>query len=232
MKTIAIMQPTYLPWAGYFGLMESVDEFIILDTVQFARRSWQQRNQIKTPQGPIWLTVPVLSKGQRDQWISDVAIDTERSFARDHIRSLEHNYRAAPYFDPYAARLFRILDYNYAKLATLTGDLIVEIRSILDITTPMKWASEFGTVGAKADLLADLAVKTGATRYISPPGSRDYLDESSAFARVGIEVGYFEYKHPIYRQLHGEFVSHMSVVDLILNTGPDSPAIMRQGIAR
>ena len=97
MTSAAIMQPTYLPWCGYMALIESVDEFVLLDTVQFAKRSWQQRNQIKTRNGPLWLTVPVVSKGLRNQKICDVKIDTERDFPQRHIRTIELNLSKTPF---------------------------------------------------------------------------------------------------------------------------------------
>src|SRR5688500_3862557 len=193
MKRVAIMQPTYLPWLGYFGLMKSVDLFILLDSVQFARRSWQQRNQIKTANGPIWLTVPVHSKGKRDQLISEVEVDRSQDFPQSHQRALDVNYKKAPHFDVYAPALHSLLGAESKHLTDLTIGTIVWIRDMLRITTPIRRSSEFETQGVKADLLASLCEQVDATEYISPPGSKDYLDESDAFTKRGIPLRYFEF---------------------------------------
>ena len=121
---VAIMQPTYLPWCGYFALMDRVDEFVLLDTVPFNKRSWQQRNRIKTGRGEIWLTVPVLSKGLRGQIISEVKIDTSRDALSAHRTSIEHAYGKAPFFSDYADTLFKILA---SSLLALSLVLSVEV---------------------------------------------------------------------------------------------------------
>ena len=229
MKAAAIMQPTYLPWLGYFGLMDSVDVFVLLDSVQFARRSWQQRNQIKTAQGATWLTVPVLSKGAREQSISDVLIDKCRDFSAAHIRSIELSYCKAPYFADYAAGLFGILRGGHDRLASLTVELITWLRDQLCIKTPLLRASEINVGGRKADLLAAICQHAGADHYVSPPGSREYMEESTVFADEGIAVTYHAYLHPNYPQQHGDFLPYMSTIDLLFNSGPESLTIIRRG---
>jgi|SRR5688500_12466316 len=231
MKRVAIMQPTYLPWLGYFGLMQSVDLFILLDSVQFARRSWQQRNQIKTVNGPLWLSVPVLSKGRRGQLISEVEIDRSRDFARRHQRALETNYGGALYFEALSPQLFAVLCSDNRYLAELTINLTIWIRDTLGIGTPVRLASEFEGVGAKADLLGSLCDQAGATEYISPAGSRQYLDESDAFSKRGMPLRYFKFIHPEYSQRFGDFLPNMSVIDLIFNCGPESLSLIKKGCA-
>lgn len=226
---VAIMQPTYLPWLGYFGLMKSVDLFILLDSVQFARRSWQQRNQIKTADGPIWLTVPVLSKGKRDQLITEVEIDRSRDFPQSHLTALEVNYKKSPYFDAHAMQLRTLLGADNRYLADLTIGMIMWFRDVLGITTPIRRSSEFESVGAKAELLASLCDQAGATEYVSPPGSKDYLDESDAFSRRGMPVKYFNFTHPEYSQRFEGFLPYMSVVDLLFNCGPESLSLIEKG---
>ncbi|MBF0135078.1 MAG: WbqC family protein [Magnetococcus sp. DMHC-1] len=229
MTTLAIMQPTYLPWAGYFGLMDQVDQFVLLDSVQYDRRSWQQRNRIKTADGAQWLTVPVLSKGLREQRIQDVAIDTGRDFIVTHARSLRTAYGKTPYFQDYVPGLIDILEKGHARLAALTMELIQWLRDRLGITTPLLYASTLETTGSKAELLAGICTHLGATRYVSPPGSKEYLDNSTAFADRGIPVGYFAFEHPQYAQPFGEFIPYMSVVDLLCNCGPESLELIRKG---
>jgi len=229
MMRVAIMQPTYLPWVGYFGLMKSVDLFILLDSVQFARRSWQQRNQIKTANKPLWLTVPVISKGRRDQLIAEVEIDRSRDFPLSHQKALELNYGKSEHFDSYASQLFTLMGTDNKYLADLNIEVIFWIRNVLGITTPITRSSKLDVVGAKAELLASICDQVGATEYISPPGSKDYLAESDAFARRGIPLRYFKFTHPEYPKRFGEFLPYMSVVDLLFNCGSQSLSLIEKG---
>ena len=224
---MAIMQPTYLPWSGYFGLMQSVDVFVLLDSVQFARRSWQQRNQIKTASGAQWLSVPVQSKGKRDQLICEVELDKSSGFAATHRRSIEMSYVKTPHFKQYADTLLPLLDNNSPLLADLTIGLILQLKAQLGITTCVLRSSELDGSGAKADLLASLCKQIGATAYVSPPGSKDYLDDSDAFEQIGVPVQYFEFKHPEYPQPFGEFLPYMSIIDMMFNCGERSPELIR-----
>ena len=226
---VAIMQPTYLPWSGYFGLMRSVDLFILLDSVQFARRSWQQRNQIKTANGPIWLTVPVLSKGKRDQTIADVEIDPTRDFPESHLRAVELSYTKAPHFPDYRDQFADLLRGEHRRLVDCTVGVILWIRERLGITTPLRRSSEFSVSGAKSELLVSLCEAVGATEYVSPPGSKDYLDQTDIFVHRGLPLRYFHFAHPEYPQRFGAFVPYMSVVDLLFNCGPDSLAVIERG---
>jgi hypothetical protein len=226
---VAIMQPTYLPWVGYFGLMHSVDLFLLLDSVQFARRSWQQRNRIKTANGPIWLTVPVLSRGRRDQRVAEVEIDRSRDFPRGHVTALELSYRKAPSYAAQAPALLEILGAEHRLLTDLTIGALTLMRDAFGITTPVRRASELAAEGTSAELLANLCMQVGATEYVSPPGSAEYLDASDAFQRAGIPYRYFEFAHPVYPQRFGEFLPFMSAVDLLFNCGPDALGLIDSG---
>jgi hypothetical protein len=229
MTKTAIMQPTFLPWCGYFALIDHVDKFIFLDSVQFSRRSWQQRNQIKTATGTSWLSVPVYSKGRRDQNIFEVEIDLSRDFPRNQIRTIELNYHKTPYFNDFSPELFTILSSGHQKLSELTMELIQWICLKLNISTPLIRASDLSPIGVKAELLASLCHQVNATLYVSPPGSKVYLDESNALNRANIKLSYFHYDHPIYPQPYGDFLSHMSILDLILNCGNDSRKVLLSG---
>ena len=222
MESVAIMQPTYFPWVGYFALMDSVDTFVVLDSVQFSKRSWQQRNQIKTESGPKWLTVPVISKGKRDQLISDVQIDYSDKFPESHIRMIEQNYRKTPFFSNYSEGFFNVLRKNHEYLSHLSIDLILLIKDLLDIKTKIKYSSDLIAKGSKDELLAELCKYVGATEYVSPPGSKVYLDDSNSFIKRNIPIKYFDYKHPNYPQSHGDFIQYMSVIDLLFSCGPES----------
>ena len=227
MTRVAIMQPTYLPWSGYFGLMQSVDVFILLDSVQFARRSWQQRNQIKTANGAQWLSVPVLSKGKRDQLICEAELDKSSGFATTHRRSIEMSYSRTPHFKQYADTLLPLLADSSPLLADMTISLILQVKAQLGIETRVMRASELDGIGAKADLLASLCSQIGATAYVSPLGSKDYLDESDAFEKIGVPVQYYEFKHPEYPQPFGRFLPYMSIIDMLFNCGERSPDLIR-----
>lgn len=227
MTRVAIMQPTYLPWSGYFGLMQSVDVFVLLDSVQFARRSWQQRNQIKTVNGAQWLSVPVLSKGKRDQLICEVELDKSSGFAATHRRSIEMSYSKTPYFKQYADTLLPLLDNTSKMLADLNIGLILQLKAQLGITTRVIRASELDGTGSRADLLASLCKQLGATTYVSPPGSKEYLDESDAFEEIGVPVQYYEFNHPEYPQPFGEFLPYTSIIDMLFNCGGHSSALIR-----
>jgi hypothetical protein len=230
MKSIAIMQPTFMPWIGYLALMDAVDEFVYLDHVQFDKRSWQQRNRIKTANGPLWLSVPVASRGKRAQAINEAMIIREDAeFPRKIIKSIEHNYKKAPFYEDYAPELFAILSGGHAPLCELNTALIDFFRRKIGIDTPLSFSSAMNVQGRKAALLVDICRQKGAKRYVSPPGSREYLDTSDDFDRAGIPVAYFEYAHPEWRQLHGEFEPYMSALDLLMNMGGQSIGILRQG---
>jgi len=230
MTRVAIMQPTYLPWCGYFGLMQAVDVFVLLDSVQFARRSWQQRNQIKAVNGAQWLSVPVLSKGKRDQLISEVEVDKTENFASTHRKTIEMSYAKTPYFNAYADELLPLLDNPSPRLSDLTMSLILWLKSQLGITTQVLRSSELNGSGAKGELLASLCHELGASTYISPPGSKDYLDETDAFEKIGLQVKYFDFEHPEYPQLFGDFMPYMSIIDMLFNCGERSLPLILGGI--
>lgn len=223
------MQPTYLPWIGYFGMIDRADVFVFLDTVQFARRSWQQRNRIKTANGAQMLTVPVHKKGARDQKIAEVQIDSESHFAEKHIRAIEHALSKAPFFEDYAAGLFGILQAGHPKLADLNIALITWLAETLGISCRVLRSSQIEAGGTKADLLASICAALDGEVYISAPGSSDYIENSDAFDNHGIRVAYHRYEHPTYPQLYGDFEPYMSAIDLLFNLGPQSLERIRSG---
>ena len=224
--TVAIMQPTYLPWMGYFSLMNKVDKFIFLDTVQFSKRSWQQRNQIKTLPGSQWLTVPVFTKGKRDQKIMNVEIDYSRDFPHSHILSLEKNYNNSLYFKKYMPDLHEILIAKHYFLSDLTIKIIIWLMEVLQISTKIYKSSDFNVIGIKDELLAGLCAQLRGSKYISPPGSSEYLETSKAFENKDIIVQYFNFSHPKYLQKFGDFLPYMSILDLLFNCGPESKDII------
>jgi len=228
---IAIAQPTYLPWLGYFDLLDQVDKFVLLDSVQFEKQSWQQRNRIKTPTGLQWLTVPVVFRGKLGQRIGDVEI-REPEFWRDHLRAIELNYRRAPFFNRYFAGLSELIRSLSAQLslAQLTTGLLGWLTAAVGVRTPMLRSSDLTVEGKRTALLAEICVSMGAQDYVSPLGSADYLlRELSLLAGRGIEVTFQNYEHPVYKQLFPPFQPYASVLDLIFNEGDRSLEIIRSG---
>ncbi len=229
-KRAAIMQPTFLPWCGYFALMDAVDLFVFLDDVQFDKRSWQQRNRIKTPNGVIWLTVPVLTKGRRDQTIAEAEIQPGTKFPDAMWRTIEMNFAKAPFADRYLPKLQEIIASQSSRIGELNMAVVNWMAGEFGISTPTVRASQTPVSSVKADRLVELCQANGVTDYLSPPGSKAYLEESDAFESAGISLDYFDYTHPEYAQLHGAFEPYMSALDLLVNEGPEARQILRSGI--
>lgn len=225
------MQPTYLPWIGYFDLIDRVDCFVFLDSVQFSKRSWQQRNRFKGDDQILWLTVPVLSKGLREQRIADVEIDLAASFHQKHLKTLDHLYGKAPFFQRYIGSLTDLLNQSHKHLGDLNIELIGLLCSTMGIKTEMIRSSSLDVEGRKSELLVGICEALGAGQYVSAPGSREYIEEEDLFSVRNIRLDYHEYRHPEYRQQFGEFVPYLSALDLLFNEGPDSSSIVRKGRA-
>jgi hypothetical protein len=230
---VAIMQPTYLPWIGYFDLIDRVDQFVFLDHVEFNERSWQQRNRIRNANGVQWLTVPVKKSGRSGQPISQVEIVTEgRKFPEKHIKALRFNYGSAEHFEYYFNPLRKQLleGAELGRLSELNKQLIRWLTSELGIEMTFRQSSEMEVNGQKADLLLDICDKLGAQLYLSPLGSLDYLeDESQRFESNDIDLRFQHFEHPEYEQTFDGFESHLSVVDLLFNEGSNALQILRSG---
>jgi len=229
MKKIAIMQPTYLPWLGYFSLMDRVDTFVILDSVQFDKRSWQQRNRIKTPHGEHILTVPVLTKNRFYQKINEVEIVKDSNFVEDHIKAIQLNYAKAPFFNTYFKDLAALLRKDHHHLFDLNIDIIRWLKESFNIRTEIVSSSQLEPSGAKVELLVDICTKLDATGYLSPAGSKIYMNESDLFALKNIKVEYQDYQPMVYTQLFGEFIPYLSAIDLLFNEGERSLAVIQAG---
>lgn len=231
---IAIAQPTYLPWLGYFDLLDQVDRFVLLDSVQFERQSWQQRNRIKTPQGLAWLTVPVVFRGRLSQTIADVNIRVP-DFWQDHLRAIELNYRRAPYFNRYFDELRERVEISAASLSLphLTITLLRWFAEVLGIPTPTMRSSELVVQGRRTELLAEICTSLGASAYLSPFGAYEYLlDELPILTARGIGVSFHNYVHPVYRQMFPPFQPYTCILDLIFNEGEKALEIIRSGRRR
>lgn len=224
-KVVGILQPGYLPWLGFFEQMQQADVFVYYDDVQFEKGSWRNRNRIKTAQGPQWLTVPVLTKGEDFPLIREVRINPAESWTKKHIKAMGQNYGKAPFFAAYAPELFAILEKPRKFLLDLDLELLAWLREKLGIDTPVRCSSELGIAGRNVERLIAIIRHLDGRVFYEGRAGMDYIDPAF-FAAAGIEVRFQEYAHPVYPQLYGEFVPYMSVMDLLFNCGPESLAII------
>lgn len=226
-KKVAIVQSNYIPWKGYFDLIASVDEFILYDDMQYTRRDWRNRNQIKTPQGLQWLTIPVQVKGKYHQKIRETEVDGA-DWRDAHWKALAQNYRRAPHFDAEARwiePLYR--EHGDVMLSAVNRRFIEAVCSRLGIETRISSSWDYRLDDGKSERLASLCQQAGGDVYISGPAARDYLEEA-VFESMGIEVQWFDYAgYAEYPQLWGDFVHGVSVLDLLFNCGPDARRFLR-----
>ncbi len=217
-------QPTYLPWLGLFHKIARADTFVLVDTVQYLPRDWNNRNKIKCVAGPHWLTVPVLKKGHRDKPLKDIEINNDIPWQRKHSRSIWYNYQKAPYFKDVWQSIWPYYDPDlpmFKLLSPYCEGMLMDFCSALDIKCQFLRASDFEFQGKKSDLVLDMCKQLGATKYIFGALGRDYA-KLEDFENIGCEVEFQHYKHPVYPQLHGDFVPRLSVIDLLMNCGPRS----------
>jgi len=205
-----------------------VDEFVLFDDVQFTRRDWRNRNTIKTKDGLRWLTIPVAVKGKYFQKINETDI-SDPSWREAHLTAIRHSYARAPHFRevfPWLERLFARL--TAARLSDVNRTALEAICERLEIATRITSSSDYGLVEGKNERLIELCAQAGATRYLSGPAARGYLDEG-AFRARGIEVEWMDYSgYPEYPQLFPPFEHNVSVLDVLFNTGPDAASYVRR----
>ncbi len=226
--TVVVLQPSYLPWLGFFDQMLRSDAFVFYDDVQYDKNGWRNRNRIKTASGPAWLTVPVLQTGRHSQRILDVEIDGKVGWARKHVATIRASYARAPYLARYLPELESVLTSGTPLLVELDLAVIALLCRWLGIERRVVRSSQLGIEGGQSERLLRICQHFGATRYVSGDAARDYLDVP-LFEQNGITVEWQAYQHPVYPQLHGEFVPYLSVLDLVLNAGPESlPYIQRK----
>jgi hypothetical protein len=222
---ISVHQPQYIPWLGYFYKIATSEVFIFLDDVQYKKREFQNRNKIKTSEGSPWLTVPVLTKGSFEQTIREVRINREESWAKEHWKTIEHNYNRAPFFNEHRDFFTGLYSKKWDLLIDLSMEVIRYVNSYLKIETPVMMSSEFNLSSKSSERIIDICKRTGADVYLSGSGGKQYIDEK-VFADNSIKLVYQDFSHPVYPQLHGAFVSHLSVLDLLFNCGPKSRDIL------
>ncbi len=225
---VAILQPSYLPWLGYFEQMSFVDTFIYLDDVQYTKNDWRNRNRIKTRRGSTWLTVPV-RKTPTATLIFETEIDNTADWQRSHLNLLRENYRKAQFFDDLYPLLEIRLNEGHRRLAELTIALSNDIARYIGLTTRTILSSSLGmSKSDKNEKLISLCKITGADILYDGKSSENFIDRE-LFSKEGIEVVFQNYRHPEYRQFHPPFLSHLSVIDLLFHYGPNSLQIIVSG---
>jgi hypothetical protein len=224
---VTIHQPQFMPWLGYFDKMDQADLFVRLDTVQYKKNEWQNRNRLKTAQGPQWLTVPV--RFRFPARIDEVVVNDDAPWRHKHRQTLLTNYRRAPMWEAEEASLADLYADAGTLLRDLNGATIDWLASRLGIDTESRWASDLPvTEQEPTQRLVEICRHVGASAYLSGAEGRNYLD-MGRFSAAGIEVIFQQYIPATYEQLFGDFASHLSALDLVLNCGAASIDILRAG---
>ncbi len=224
MKRVAILQSSYIPWKGYFDLMRKVDEFILYDDAQYTKRDWRNRNQIKTKDGLLWLSIPVEVKGKFTQAVKDVCI-SDPSWNDQHFKTIAAAYARAPHFQEYRGCLEDLYRGATSRsLSEVNRRFLEGLAKVLGIGTKLSWSMDYELPEGRVERLVALCRQAGATSYLSGPSARDYIaKDAHLFAEAGIDVDFIDYsRYPEYPQLYPPFEHHVSVIDLILNAGPSA----------
>jgi hypothetical protein len=216
-KTVVIHQPDFLPYMGFFHRLLYADLYIILDSVQFLRWGWHHRDKIKTPQGEKWITIDI-KKAPRDTKINDILISYDHDWRTKNLNLLYQNYNNALFFDEIFSFLKELYNYQFEKMIDFNIKSIEMLMNLFNIKIETVLASTLNPAGRRNELLVDLLKNVGATHYLSGVGARDYFDPEP-FDKANIKVIWQDFKHPVYPQLHGEFIPYLSSIDLLFNCG-------------
>ena len=217
---VAVHQPQYLPWLGYFDKIRRADIFCYLDSVQYKKNDWQNRNRIKTSQGWQWLTVPV--RFQFPEKICEVKINSMVNWRKKHLQALVTNYRRTPYFGKYIEVYEQIYSEDWESVSELNIHFIERLKDSLGLSQkPAIKSSQLELREDPTDRLIDICREVKADAYLSGQDGIKYMD-LERFKENGIEVIIQDFKHPVYPQMFKDFESNMSVVDLLFNCGPGS----------
>ena len=226
---ISINQPAYIPWLGYYERIDSSDVHVILDHVQFEKNSFTNRNKILTQNGPIWLTIPIATKGKfGDLAINKLKFSDISKWKKKHLRTVAQNYSKAPYFEKYYSEFENILCQEYEFLNDLLFTLNKLFLTFLQISTTIHRSSDLNLITSKSDLVYDICQHFETETYLSGALGQNYLDKSK-FESSNINLEFQNYIHPTYTQKSNDFVPYMSILDLIFNEGENSINIIRKG---
>ena len=224
---VTILQPSYLPWLGFFEQMTRSDKFVLLDDVQYTRRDWRNRNRIRVRENWIWLTVPVQQKSRFSQSLLETRIDNSVSWRRKHLETLRQHYCKAPFFEKYFPRCQQVYEKDWTFLFDLCLETINLMKEEMGIETPLLRSSEMKPGGEKTERLVSICRELGATHYLSGESGSNYIAEED-FSSQGIALEYQNYEHPVYPQRYTGFVPHLSAIDLLFNCGEQSLGILKQ----
>ena len=224
---VTILQPSYLPWLGFFEQMSRSDKFVLLDDVQYTRRDWRNRNRIRVRENWIWLTVPVQQKSRFSQSLLETRIDNSVSWRRKHLETLRQHYCKAPFFEKYFPRCQQVYEKDWTFLFDLCLETINLIKEEMGIEAPLLRSSEMKPGGEKTERLVSICRELGATHYLSGESGSNYIAEED-FSSQGIALEYQNYEHPVYPQRYTGFVPHLSAIDLLFNCGEQSLGILKQ----
>ena len=224
---VTILQPSYLPWLGFFEQMHRSDQFVLYDDVQFTRRDWRNRNRIRVQEGSVWLTVPVIQKNKYEQSLLETKIDNSTSWKRKHLQSIRCHYSKTPFFDLYFPWCEKTFNREWNFLLDLSLETIQYLKGELKINTPLLRSSELGESGNKSERLISICKQLGATQYLSGESARNYISEKD-FSDQGIGLEYQNYQHPEYPQRYEGFVPFLSTIDLLFNCGDKSMGFLKQ----
>ena len=224
---VTILQPSYLPWLGFFEQMSRADKFVLLDDVQYTRRDWRNRNRIRVKESWVWLTVPVQQKRRFSQSLLETRIDNSVPWRRKHLETLRQHYCKAPFFEKYFPRCQQVYEKDWTFLFDLCLETINLIKEEMGIETPLLRSSEMKPGGEKTERLVSICRELGATHYLSGESGSNYIAEED-FSSQGIALEYQNYEHPVYPQRYTGFVPHLSAIDLLFNCGEQSLGILKQ----
>ena len=221
---VSVHQPQYLPWLGYFHKICHSDVFVFLDNVQYKKREFQNRNRIRTKQGAMWLTVPVLNEGSYPN-ISDVRIDNFQEWRARHWKSICSNYSKSEFFDSYSGFFKDLYEKKWERLVDLNICIVKHVNGLLDLNKDVYLESQFNIKTTNTERIIDICKTLKADTYLSGIGGRGYLDEK-LFGSNSIRLIYQDFKHPEYGQRHEPFIPFMSAIDFLFNHGADELKIL------
>lgn len=230
-RVAVVLQPSYVPWRGYFDLIRRADVFVFYDDVQYDKNGWRNRNRIKTASGVQWLTIPVLGKGTLTSKarICDIETDPRVDWKHKHLEQLRHAYRKAPHFEEVYSFVGDLFSRTPAdRLSNFTIGTTIAIARLLGLTTQFCTSSDLGVSGAKNERLLQTLATVGATSYISGPAAKAYIDDA-AFERAGIDLSYIDYTYASYEQLHPPYDPAVSILDLLFMKGGDAKHFISPG---
>ena len=219
MTTVAIHQPEYLPWLGFFKKMMNSELFVFYDDVQFRKKGWQNRNRIRTKNGTVLLSVPVHAHSYPN--INEITIDNKKNWSNRHKKSILYNYASAPYFEDFKDFIESVFEKKFEYLIDLNTEIIKFVMNELEIKSKIIFSSELKISKKGSDMILDICKKVGADYYITGTSWAQSHLRIDEFKKSNIVLEFQKLQHPIYTQIHGEFIPEMSIIDLLFNEGKD-----------